>query len=1256
MPQKTMGKLIILIGIILTLFFTMPAQAEVWYVRTEAPNGGDGKSWNTAFNKIQDAVNIATSSHQIWIKKGTYALSAQINITGEEKLYGGFGGTETTLGQRNWKTNVTTIDGQNSVRCISISGTVGGSGAVIDGFTITRGNTSGAGGGISIGAGTVPTINNCIISNNTAGGSGGGICNTTVSPLIYNCQFRSNTATGEGGAIHNESSPGIAASPVIVNCTFMGNQGYNGGGVCTRGWGTSSVVITNCAFYKNAAQYSGGGIFNIGGITNASNCILWANTASDGPQACNYFQNSTMAIQYSDIQNRDSGGVSGPVNKTIHTIDSDPSFVSPDAGDFRLRNTSPCIDKGDNYAAWIQATDIDGNNRIIDGDNNATATADMGAYEFVPGGPVYGIWHVDGGIGASGDGTTWATAKKTIQEAVDAAGATDEVWVKEGTYLLSSRITVSKTTAIYGGFSGTETYRGDRNWMTNETIIDGQNQVQCFRVLGSATIDGFTITHGKARNVQNTIEDGGGGITIGDDGLTVQPTIINCKFISSASPNGHGGAILSWKSPVAVSNCSFETNSAFRQGGAIYGQTAAYTITNCTFTTNTALGGGGAISFGDADGAASPSVASCIFVSNSASSGNGGALYSGYYLNTTINNCKFFNNTASGSDSYSGNGGAIYLQGYYLSPCSPKLINCLIAQNSARSGGGMSIWNTGCTPTLTNCTITGNSGTGISFITYPKATIINSIVWGNSGGNLYSDYSPNSDPIISYSDIGGGYTGTGNINAVPLFIDADGPDNNPATWQDNDYHVQEGSPCVDTGNTSAPNLPGVDLDGKPRVVDGNFDGTVFVDMGAYEVAGKSCTVNSNCDDGIFCNGAETCVLGLCQRGGNPCTANEVCEEPVCKALYTLSVTVNGSSDGYIEAAAEGGSTVPLYNGDNHTYVEGTTVSLTAIPAVIPGTANIFAGWSGSITGLANPGSIVMDSAKALTASFAQGEAIGGEMTLFAAVDPLTLPPAVILNMPPIMPYGIFSLNIIQVNTTAGVRIQLPKPAPAAAKWYKCSEQTNGCIDFSRDSISGGTGDGAVFSDNRSVVTIYLTDNGLYDDNQTEHVINDPSGLGGACFTDNDCDDGLFCNGHETCSNQGACSAGAAPCAAGYNCDETQDACILITTTTTALSTTTTTLSATTTTTVPPATTTTTTKPGKPCPAKSVLGENNPNLENLRNFRDSGLAQSAVGRRVIQIYYNNADSINAALEHSPALKAVARRVLETLAPMAGRKEE
>ncbi|MCX5899420.1 MAG: FG-GAP-like repeat-containing protein, partial [Proteobacteria bacterium] len=74
---------------------------------------------------------------------------------------------------------------------------------------------------------------------------------------------------------------------------------------------------------------------------------------------------------------------------------------------------------------------------------------------------------------------------------------------------------------------------------------------------------------------------------------------------------------------------------------------------------------------------------------------------------------------------------------------------------------------------------------------------------------------------------------------------------------------------------------------------------------------------------------------------------------------------------------------------------------------------------------------------------------------------------------------------------------------------------------------------------------------------------------------------------------------------------------------------------------------------KKCPVKKVLGADNPKLANLRDFRDSSLAQSALGRKVIQIYYSNAAGINAALESSPALRAVVRSVLEVIASMMGK---
>ncbi len=101
-----------------------------------------------------------------------------------------------------------------------------------------------------------------------------------------------------------------------------------------------------------------------------------------------------------------------------------------------------------------------------------------------------------------------------------------------------------------------------------------------------------------------------------------------------------------------------------------------------------------------------------------------------------------------------------------------------------------------------------------------------------------------------------------------------------------------------------------------------------------------------------------------------------------------------------------------------------------------------------------------------------------------------------------------------------------------------------------------------------------------------------------------------------------------------------------TTTTTVVPTTSTTSVVTTTSIAPSTTTTTADKPG-PCPAQKVLGADDPGISQLRDFRDSTLAGSALGRRIIGLYYDNADSINAALDRSPALRSLARRIFKAI---------
>ena len=111
-------------------------------------------------------------------------------------------------------------------------------------------------------------------------------------------------------------------------------------------------------------------------------------------------------------------------------------------------------------------------------------------------------------------------------------------------------------------------------------------------------------------------------------------------------------------------------------------------------------------------------------------------------------------------------------------------------------------------------------------------TVTNNILWGDSPSEIYNVSS--SSPSVAYSDIQGGYTGTGNINADPLLADV----------ANGDLHLQQGSPCIDAGDNSAPSLPATDFEGDdrkiddPKVADTGNGTSPIVDMGADEYAPK----------------------------------------------------------------------------------------------------------------------------------------------------------------------------------------------------------------------------------------------------------------------------------------------------------------------------------------------------------------------------------------------------------------------------------
>lgn len=145
------------------------------------------------------------------------------------------------------------------------------------------------------------------------------------------------------------------------------------------------------------------------------------------------------------------------------------------------------------------------------------------------------------------------------------------------------------------------------------------------------------------------------------------------------------------------------------------------------------------------------------------------------------------------------------------------MTNVLVADNP----GDMAVHLNG-PATLINVTITNSPG-GVLLNPPDPAhlSINNSILYGNDWGlNVQGAGTAE----VNYSDLQGSWDGIGSIDADPLFVD-------PANG---DYHLQSGSPCIDTASLWA--APDHDLDGVERPLDGNGDGGALPDMGAYEAA------------------------------------------------------------------------------------------------------------------------------------------------------------------------------------------------------------------------------------------------------------------------------------------------------------------------------------------------------------------------------------------------------------------------------------
>lgn len=414
----------------------------------------------------------------------------------------------------------------------------------------------------------------------------------------------------------------------------------------------------------------------------------------------------------------------------------------------------------------------------------------------------------DGNDSANGD--TWAEAVCSVPRALEVAAAGDEIWVASGIY--TNAVVMKAGVALYGGFSGIESARPERDRLAHETILngDGTNIVVLVESGGPETIiDGFTIQRGF-----------GCGVRLFNSGATISQNRIRWNRSSSALAYGAGISVKNVGSTaVAIirDNVILE-NYAF-DGGAIACIDASPQIRGNTIAWNTAVQNGGGIScWRDA----SPLIENNALYGNTASwVWDGGAVPVG--------------------------GGGIFataddLDGrpHPTARSSPTIRNNVIAANGAMRGGGIALIDAnGGVPTVVNNTVVANSGSGIlwgSSALVPIAPVlVNNVVAFNPWGFEQMTGTPTNAVIENNCAFGNqvhtygadyhglpNQTGTrGNISLDPQF----------ASVRHGNLHLQPTSPCRDAGQDLAATIGTEDVDGESRVQG------AAVDIGADEASG-----------------------------------------------------------------------------------------------------------------------------------------------------------------------------------------------------------------------------------------------------------------------------------------------------------------------------------------------------------------------------------------------------------------------------------
>lgn len=565
------------------------------------------------------------------------------------KLYGGFKGNETSLGQRATLGNaynfacrsilsgdinmndtidhVNLISSSNALRADnavhvltmdldnSKSNNINDVVSVLDGFTIVGGHASENGGGVLVkGHGTFSCayrIERCFFFNNYAVQNGGAIYVdadagkiTADESYINQCVVYNNEAgliadvANKGGGIY------IAGKGAVVNTSIFNNE--NGGVRISPDASVLNSTIARNTVAGVDLTVSGGA----NGNAKVVNTVVWGNTTLFSEFTPGFRNSSYHEVEGENPNRVDTFGNVYVSDKNNDRSQASPFFASPSLKtsfdrdfnwlynayplwDWQALEGSAFIDKGDEDA-YASATyggyDLGGSAR------KAGDATDIGAYEFqaVPADRILRV-APDGNDG--NDGSAWNRAYKNVQAAIDklaAGGQGGEVWVKAGTYQPSVYMSGASTdrSAAFVMKDGVSVYGGFEGNETTRAERDNKKGSMPWQYAHS------TVFVGNAYGGSAT----GGGkceYNTADNKWSVTGSNSN-HVVWFAQPDGTAfkdvtvldGVTI--KGGAARETVGAKENFFGDRGAGVYMAGNAY-LTNCVVTENAAAGKGGGV-------------------------------------------------------------------------------------------------------------------------------------------------------------------------------------------------------------------------------------------------------------------------------------------------------------------------------------------------------------------------------------------------------------------------------------------------------------------------------------------------------------------------------------------------------------------------------------------------------------------------------------------------------------------------------------